>query len=161
MQIAIDSYSNHDEIKSKTLPSKAPTASSDSASVDTGSTQPDEDEEAWRCSGRDTTEDHGTFITHDDDFLVKHVVLNKTSAVMMQNQREIFQEDDDGNVYGEFTGHEGATDEVYEEYHECAFSYEEDSTSYDDEYKDYTYDASTLYWWEISWRWSVCTLVDS
>ena len=126
-------------------------ASSDSASVETGTTSKaaDDDEDDWQCNGRDTTEHHGTFITHDDDFLEKHVVVKtkKFGAAMMQaNQCEILEEDDDGHVYGEFTGHGGgATDEVYEDYRECAFKYEEDSTSYDDEYKDYTYDASSLY----------------
>ena len=55
-------------------------------------------------------------------------------------------EDDDGCIYSEFTGHDCAVSEVYEDYKESPFG---DEVSYDQEYNDYTYDNSALYWKQV------------
>ena len=102
-----------------------------------------EEEDDWLLNGLDATEDHGKFISHDDDYLEVPTAGRKTVAMMMEAQREILDEDDDGHIQGEFTGHEGATSEVYEDFKESAFAMEE--IQYEEEYNDYTYDTSALY----------------
>lgn len=102
----------------------------------------DDDSDLEHFTSLDATENHGKFLTHDDEFIAPHTKKVPTLVpVMLTAQREA--EDDDGHIYGEFTGHESAVSEVYEDYTESYFTDEE--MAYEQEYADTTYDNSALY----------------
>ncbi|KAL7484092.1 hypothetical protein ACHAW6_009730 [Cyclotella cf. meneghiniana] len=144
-QKAIDSYSNYDlkEICSVLSSSVGSTASKPPKSNDEDSlTTNEEDDNNAHFSGRDATENHGTFITHDDEYLEMKIPKKiAVVPVMVTGSRETDEED--GCIRKEFTGQEGATSEVYEVFKESVFDMEE--VQFDEEYNDCTYETSSFY----------------
>lgn len=137
----IESYNNFDLQDTKAARSSA-AIDKQSKSIDEDSLDTKEDDSNSHFQSKDSTEDHGSFTGNDDDYLQK-TVPNKfvTVPVLVTASRE--NEDDDGCIHSEFTGHDCAVSEVYEEYKESAFV--EDEASYDQEYNDWTYDHTALY----------------
>ncbi|KAL7444520.1 hypothetical protein ACHAXH_008379 [Discostella pseudostelligera] len=96
-------------------------------------------------SGDVTEDDHGSrYISDDDEFFEPPTPEKKKAVAMMEAQREILSEDED---FGELPGFDGstATMEVDEEFKESVFRADTDEVSYDEEFTDYTYDASVMY----------------
>ncbi|KAL3796933.1 hypothetical protein HJC23_000686 [Cyclotella cryptica] len=144
-QKAIDSYSNYDlkDICSVLSSSSSSTGAKSSKSNDEDSlTTSEEDDNNAHFTGLDATESHGTFITHDDEYLKMKIPKKiAVGAVFVTGSRET--EEEDGCIRKEFTGQEGATSEVYEEFKESLFDTEE--VQFDEEYNDYTFETSNFY----------------
>lgn len=139
-QKAIDSYNNYDLKETASVGGSKvakPSKSTDEDSLNT------EDDSNSHFISKDATEDHGNFISNDDEFLDTKGKKNAAVPVLITAQRE--SEEEDGCIHSEFTGHDGATSEVFEEYKE--YSFVMDEVQYNDEYKDCTYDScvSALY----------------
>jgi len=99
-----------------------------------------EDDSNSHFEFKDSTEEHGKYISNDDEYREnkadkKNVIAPTTITASKENEEE------DGCIHGEFTGYSGGISEVYQEYHECAFS-DADAMQYYEGYNDCTYDTS-------------------
>lgn len=142
-QKAIDSFSNL-EILRRSSSAVSLTSLPEKTSLDNGITALRQDKEDNLRSGDVTVDDHGSkYISDDDDFFEPPTPEKKKAVAMMEAQREILSEEED---FGEPPWFDGstATMEVDEEFNETAFRADCD-VSYDEEFTDYTYDASVLY----------------
>lgn len=126
-------------------------ASTDSAavkrsnSIDEESLSTDSDDiNNEHLSSKDATENHGTFISNDDEYLEVKEIPKKIAVVpVMMGTGSRENEEEDGLIHSEFTGHDGATSEVYEVFKESAF--DEEEVHFDEEYDDCTFETSNLY----------------
>ena len=133
----IESYNNYDLKEAKHAGTSAGSAIK---RADEDSLGAKEENSNSHFESKDSTEDHGSFTGNDDDYLQKTAFPNKV-PVLVTASRE--NEEDDGCIHKEFTGHDCAISEVYEQYKESVFV--DDDNSYDQEYSDYTYDHIALY----------------
>lgn len=103
-----------------------------------------QDKEDNLRSGDVTEDDHGSkYISDDDEFFEPPTPEKKKPVAMMEAQREILSEDEDFGEPPWFDG-SSATMEVDEEFKETTFRADSE-VSYEEEFTDYTYDASLLF----------------
>lgn len=141
-QKAIDSFSNLDTLR-PSLPLTSLTLLPEKTSLDGIALRQDKEDNLR--SGDITEDDHGSkYISDDDEFFEPPTPEKKRTLAMMEAQREILSEDED---FGEPPWFDAstATMELYEEEFKESLFRADAEVSYDEEFTDYTYDASVIY----------------
>ena len=137
----IDSYNNYDlkETKASSVSNTKRLESTDEHSLNTKS----DDDTDSHFKSKDSTENHGSFISNDDEYVTVKVKKNVVPVPVMITASREDDNDNDGCIHSEFNGHSGAISVVYEEYKESSFGTEE--VGFYQEYVDCTYDTCALY----------------
>lgn len=142
-QKAIDTFSNLDTLQpSPSVASLTLLGLPEKTTLDGNALRQDKEDNLR--SGDVTEDDHGSkYVSDDDEFFEPPTPEKKKPVAMMEAQREILSEDED---FGDLPWYDGstATMEVDEEYKEICFRADSE-VSYDEEFTDYTYDASVMY----------------